>query len=296
MAFDFIKTLFMSKEEKAKISHIKALIATALADGKVDEAEKAMLAVVAAKEGISDEKLKSILDGKSNVKFTAPEDEETKLEYLKDMVTMMLIDANLNEQELKLCVSAGKAYGIPDEKIKEVLNEGVQTLVQAHEKTKESMVKEKDTAYDKTSGLKVKVVDNPGSKTPRPPFSDEEAFAMGTLAISLVGSSFNHPDAMLVFAHEYEGYTAGEVKYIMNNVTTEIPKALSVFRKMTDPLKKSYAAGFFAAIIKACGAAEDVEKVQGWHNCVEQFLNISGEVASSIEDGIKWYNRFDHGR
>lgn len=296
MAFDFIKTLFMSKEEKAKISYIKALIAIALADGKFDEAEKAMLAVVAAKEGISDEKLKSILDGKSNVKFTAPEEEETKLEYLKDMVTMMTIDANLNEQELKLCVSAGKAYGIPDEKIKEVINEGVQTLVQAHEKAKESMVKEKDTAHDKTSGLKVKVVDNPGSKTPRPPFSDEEAFAMGTLAISLVGSSFNHPDAMLVFAQEYEGYTAGEVKYVMNNVTTEIPKALSVFRKMTDPLKKSYAAGFFAAIIKASGAAEDVEKVQGWHNCVEQFLNISGEVASSIEDGVKWYNRFDHGR
>ena len=286
----------MSKEEKAKISHIKALIATALADGKVDEAEKAMLAVVAAKEGISDKKLKSILDGKSNVKFTVPDDEETKLEYLKDMVTMMLIDANLNEKELKLCISAGKAYGLPDEKIKEVLNEGVQTFVQAHEKAKESIAKEKDTAYDKTSGLTVKVVDNPGLKTPRPPFSDEEAFAMGTLAISLVGSSFNHPEAMLVFAQEYEGYTAGEVKSVMNNVTTEIPKALSVFREMTDPLKKSYAAGFFAAIIKACGAAENVEKVRGWHNCVEQFLNISGEVAKSIEDGVKWYNRFEHGK
>ncbi len=286
----------MSKEEKAKITHIKALIAAALADGKVDEAEKAMLAVVATKEGISDEKLKSILDGKSNVKFTAPEDEETKLEYLKDMVSMMLIDANINEQELKLCISAGKAYGIPDEKIKEVLNEGVQTLVQAHEKAKESIVKERDTAYDKTSGLTVKIVDNPGSKTPRPPFSDEEAFAMGTLAISLVGSAFNHPDAMLVFAQEYEGYTAGEVNHVINNVIAEMPKALSVFRKITDPLKKSYAAGFFAAIIKACGAAEDATKVQSWHNCVEQFLNISGEVARSIEDGVNWYNRFDHGK
>ena len=65
---------------------------------------------------------------------------------------------------------------------------------------------------------------------------------------------------------------------------------------MEDPLKKSYAAGFFATIIKACGAGDDAKTIEGWRNCLNEVLHLGGEVTESIEAGSKWYERFEHGK
>lgn len=121
----------MSNEDKAKFTHIKALVVTALADGKVDDAEKAMLAIVAKREGLSDEEFKQILQGKNKVKYTIPEDEETKINYLKDMATMMIIDGSIDKEELKLCISAAKSFGLSEEKTKEILDEVVLSALTA---------------------------------------------------------------------------------------------------------------------------------------------------------------------
>ena len=71
MALDFLKDLFMSKDDKRRLSHIRLLFATALADGKLDKAEEAMLARIAQREGISEKEYQNLIKRK-HIKYTAP--------------------------------------------------------------------------------------------------------------------------------------------------------------------------------------------------------------------------------
>ncbi len=48
------------------------------------------------------------MDDPDSVNITLPEDEDSKLAYLRDMVAMMMIDGELDEQELAIC----KLYAI----------------------------------------------------------------------------------------------------------------------------------------------------------------------------------------
>ena len=123
MALDFLKNLFGSKSDKAKMTHIKTLVATALADGKIDEAEKAMLAIVVKREGITEKEITEALNGKK-AEYTIPEDMATRERYLRDIVAMMVVDGNINEEELKVCLLAAKSFGFSLEQAKEIIAQG----------------------------------------------------------------------------------------------------------------------------------------------------------------------------
>ncbi len=45
------------------------------------------------------------------MKITLPEDEDSKLAYLRDMVAMMMVDGELDEQELSICKIYAMALG-----------------------------------------------------------------------------------------------------------------------------------------------------------------------------------------
>lgn len=287
MALDFIKNLFLSEDKKAKISHILSLVTTLMADGKIEDEEVVLLRAIAKREGLTDEETNDILKGKkSHVKFTAPKDEEQKVQYLKDIAAMMIIDGNINAEELKLCVLFGKRLGLPVETVSEVITGITSKFVEAKQKVTTIMSEKPGKSNQET----VTTNNTSSSKFARPKFTDEEAFAMGTLALSL--ADINQGTAMMVFLHEYEGYTAGDVKRIMADSATEIPKALAIFRSMTDPFKKSYAAGFFASLIKASGAMDDAESIRVWRNCIETALHLQ----ISFADAVKWYEGCEHGK
>lgn len=124
MAFDFVKRLFMTNEEKAKESHIMMLAKTALADGKLDEAEIALFGLIAKREGFSENEIKDFLGGKKSVPdYVIPESEEVRIQYLKDMAAMMLVDGKMVPEEMKLCLEVGDKLGLSKEKITEIMTE-----------------------------------------------------------------------------------------------------------------------------------------------------------------------------
>lgn len=131
-------------------------------------------------------------------------------------------------------------------------------------------------------------------KLMRPHFTDKEAIAMGRLAVSIVGSRINQPEAMIKFSYEYEGYTVGDLKSMTNMGMPDFLDSISIFSQMTDPLKKTYAAGFFAAIVKACHAENDAQILIAYHNCVEQMLKING--MEDINVAANYYEGFEHGK
>lgn len=122
MAFDFIKDILMSKDDKRRLGHIRMLLAAALADGKLDKTEEAMLARIAQREGISDKEYQDLIKRKL-FNYTIPEDEETKRKYLIDLTCIILADGKIASKEIDVLHSIAKGFGFSSEDMKGILDE-----------------------------------------------------------------------------------------------------------------------------------------------------------------------------
>lgn len=109
--------LFKSQAEKERLSHIKNLIALSMADGIVQNNELAAIAAVAAREGVSPEKVKELLSKPEKTNLVVPESDDKKLQYLKDMVLLMMSDGDIDDNEMTLCKICAQAYGYKHEVI-----------------------------------------------------------------------------------------------------------------------------------------------------------------------------------
>ena len=107
--------LFRSKSEREKLSHIKGLIALALADGKIEDNELAAIVAVCTREGVDEKEFRKLLNDPDSVKFVVPKDEEKKMLYLKDMICMMMCDGEIHENEFVLCKLVAESLGYPHE-------------------------------------------------------------------------------------------------------------------------------------------------------------------------------------
>ena len=91
-----------------RLGQLKNLVMLAAADGHLTDSEMAVLLAVASRENITPDEFNKVMDDPDSVNITLPEDEDSKLAYLRDMVAMMMIDGELDEQELAIC----KLYAI----------------------------------------------------------------------------------------------------------------------------------------------------------------------------------------
>ena len=81
------------------------------ADGQLTDSEMAVIIAVASREHVTPDEFNKVIDDPDSVNITLPEDEDTKLAYLRDMVAMMMIDGELDEQELAICKLYAMALG-----------------------------------------------------------------------------------------------------------------------------------------------------------------------------------------
>ena len=100
-----------NKTEQQRLGQLKNLVMLAAADGRVTDSEMAVLLAVASRENITPEEFNKVIDDPDSVNITLPEDEDTKLAYLRDMVAMMMVDGELDEQELAICKLYAMALG-----------------------------------------------------------------------------------------------------------------------------------------------------------------------------------------
>ena len=87
--------LFKSKEEKARLSNMKNIIAVSMADGTLGEDELTIIALAAARDNISEKEVEKMLKGKDRIKLTVPETDELKMRFLTDMVILMIKTENM---------------------------------------------------------------------------------------------------------------------------------------------------------------------------------------------------------
>ena len=98
-------------KDKQRLGQLKNLVMLASADENVTDSEMAVLIAVASREDITPEEFNKVMDDPDSVKIELPEDEETKLTYLRDMVAMMMIDGELDEHEMAICKLYAMALG-----------------------------------------------------------------------------------------------------------------------------------------------------------------------------------------
>ena len=98
-------------QEQQRLGQLKNLVMLAAADGHVTDSEMAVLLAVASRENITPEEFNKVIDAPDSVHITLPDDEDTKIAYLRDMVAMMMVDGELDEQELAICKLYAMALG-----------------------------------------------------------------------------------------------------------------------------------------------------------------------------------------
>ncbi len=125
--FDF----FSSKADKQQLSHIKGLIALAMADGHVDKNELALISEICSREGISERQVQNILNDPESVKFVPPTDHATKVRYLQDMCALMMIDGEISKNEIVVCKVTAEALGFRHEVIDAMVDDIIAGL-EAH--------------------------------------------------------------------------------------------------------------------------------------------------------------------
>lgn len=100
-----------NKTEQQRMGQLKNLVMLAAADGHLTDSEMAVLLAVASRENLTPEEFNKVIDDPDSVSIQLPDDEETKLAYLRDMVAMMMIDGELDEHELAICKLYAMALG-----------------------------------------------------------------------------------------------------------------------------------------------------------------------------------------
>ena len=98
-------------KNQQRLGQLKNLVMLAAADGHLTDSELAVVLAVASRENITPEEFDQVLDNPDSVTIALPEDEDTKLAYLRDMVALMMIDGELDEQEMAICKIYAMALG-----------------------------------------------------------------------------------------------------------------------------------------------------------------------------------------
>lgn len=120
--------MFRSNSDKKKLGHLKALLALALADGKLEKDELAAIATICQRENISEADLKKCLEDPKSVDTILPTDHDTKVKYLKDMVLLMMCDGDINKNEILVCKLTAEVLGFRHEVIDAMLKDIIDDL------------------------------------------------------------------------------------------------------------------------------------------------------------------------
>ena len=109
--FMMMETMNDKRNDQERLGQLKNLVMLASADEKITDSEMAVLIAVATRENLTPDEFNKVMDDPDSVNISLPEDEETKLAYLRDMVAMMMIDGELDEQEMAICKLYAMALG-----------------------------------------------------------------------------------------------------------------------------------------------------------------------------------------
>lgn len=103
--------------KEAKKFHIANLITIAKADGKLTQEEVIFVKSVAIKLGVSSNEFNEVVLNIESVKEEIPVTTDGRLQALYDILTMMSLDMDAHEEEIKICTHLGALIGFTSEQV-----------------------------------------------------------------------------------------------------------------------------------------------------------------------------------
>ncbi len=98
-----IKNLFTCGDKKKRISHVRNLVSLAYTDGVMSPEEQEIILQIAERSGMTQEELDFVMEKPDEIKFYVPRKTSDRIEEIYDMVTLMMIDGGISDQEMLLC-------------------------------------------------------------------------------------------------------------------------------------------------------------------------------------------------
>lgn len=115
--------------KKKRRSHFKNLFAVARADGDVDRSEMDLIIGLAEKFHMSTEEVTRIIRNPEAVALVSPKTPEERIEHLYDLVTVMMVDHQIDEKELFLCKSLGVKLGCGEDDIDALVRDLIELAI-----------------------------------------------------------------------------------------------------------------------------------------------------------------------
>lgn len=116
--------LFLSQDEKAKISHLKNLVSAGFADGLINKDEFLTIVEIMKREGIDRNAIEYYINHFKYIHFVEPTTVETKRTYLKDLIHFMTVyDGHISNERLDLYSMIATLYGFDSETSEVILKE-----------------------------------------------------------------------------------------------------------------------------------------------------------------------------
>ena len=107
----------MSEEEKNKIVYFKNIIAVAYADGIFDPLEKEFLIEKAQELDIPIENVDTLMEEVKQLARIIPVEGFPKEEQLADAITTAVVDGEIHNKEIEVCMEIGIALGFEEKYI-----------------------------------------------------------------------------------------------------------------------------------------------------------------------------------
>jgi|UPI0003824611 uncharacterized tellurite resistance protein B-like protein len=115
---------FEWRSSKEKKSAIKNIVAIMMADGVITDEEQACLKIICERLNVSPNELKVIMDAPDATAFVVPKKMRQKICQLVDIVSMILADGDINDDERAVFFTIAEAFGFNREialDIKEIM-------------------------------------------------------------------------------------------------------------------------------------------------------------------------------
>ena len=105
-----------------KLCHLRNLIVLSKADGKELPEEAEFISSIIGRESLTEEDQKYCIENLDAIDNAIPDNYNERMEYLYDLIKLMVIDGHVDEKELEICKECAEMMKIPSDSVENLVN------------------------------------------------------------------------------------------------------------------------------------------------------------------------------
>lgn len=112
---------FSNRSADEKKTMFLAAVQMAMADGHLEPSEFAWCMLIAARIGLTDSEVRSVIDNPASVNLTVPESKKERALNLIELIHVSESDGDVSPEELKVLIAFAVLYGFSAEQLKSII-------------------------------------------------------------------------------------------------------------------------------------------------------------------------------